>query len=97
MHNIVYLLGRITDIKTIEEKEIIVTLAVQKTTFKDGKYEINLIPCVLYNNMAIHTKKYCCEGDLIGIKGSLEIDDNNMVVVADKVSFLSSKRTEEGK
>lgn len=96
MHNIVYLIGRLTNIEEIEERKIITTLEVQKTLInEEGKYETDLIPCVLYSNMAIHTKEYCVLGDLIGVKGRLEINDNKMIVVADKITFLSSKKVEE--
>jgi single-stranded DNA-binding protein len=47
--------------------------------------------------MANTTKEYCRKGDLIGIKGRLDSlwQNNRIVVVADKVTFLATKKTEQ--
>ena len=43
-----------------------------------------------------HTKEYCDKGDLLGIKGRIESEvvDNKKytIIVAEKVTFLSSKK-----
>ena len=79
------------------------TLAVPRS-FKnmDGEYETDYIPCVLWRGVAENTAEYCKKGDLVGIKGRIqtsqyEQDDEVKYVtevVAEKVTFLSSKRTE---
>jgi hypothetical protein len=39
------------------------------------------------------TKEYIMENDLVGIKGYIEInDDNNIVIIASKVTFLSGSK-----
>ena len=82
------------------------TLAVPRS-FKnmDGEYETDYIPCVLWKGVAENTAEYCKKGDLVGIKGRIqtsqyEQDDEVKYVtevVAEKVTFLSTKRPEADK
>ena len=63
-------------------------------------YETDFIYCKLWQGVAKRTYEYCNKGDLIGIKGRVETynyDTENgkryiTEVVADKVTFLSSKK-----
>lgn len=81
-----------------------ITLAVPRS-FKNsnGEYDTDFLDCVLWNNVAESTTEYCHKGDLIGVKGRLqtrvyEKDDEKKYVtevIAEKVTFLSSKRKEE--
>lgn len=81
------------------------TLAVPRS-FKnmDGQYETDFIPCVLWKGIAENTAEYCKKGDLVGIKGRIqtrsyeteeELRKSVVEVVAEKVTFLSSKKTDE--
>ena len=81
------------------------TLAIPRT-FKNsaGEYDTDFIDCVLWNTVAETTSEYCKQGDLIGIKGRVQSrmvedeDGNNykkIEIVAEKVTFLSSKKEEE--
>lgn len=109
MHNMVYLIGRLTDdpeVKKLDEgkSRLSINLAVQRS-FKneDGIYETDFIRCILWNGVASHTSEYCHKGDLVGVKGRLQTrkyEDNNEVkyiteVIVDKVSFLANKKVEE--
>lgn len=106
MHNLVYLIGRLTEnpeIKNLEEGKSMLTinLAVQRS-FKneDGIYEVDYIRCILWNGIASHTSEYCKKGDLVGVKGRLqtrsyEVEEEKRYiteVIVDKVSFLASKK-----
>ena len=80
-----------------------ITLAVPRSyKNSDGEYETDFIPCVLWRGVAETTTEYCHKGDLVGIKGhiqtrNLEKDDTYtqvMELVAEKVTFLSSKKQE---
>lgn len=108
MHNVVYLIGRLTEDPEIKEfendkKKLTINLAVQRS-FKneEGVYETDFIRCVLWNGIANHTSEYCHKGDLVGIKGriqtrSYEINEEKKYIteiIADKVSFLASKLTD---
>ena len=109
MLNQVVLVGRLTsdpEIVTTEngKKKTAITLAVQRT-FKnmEGLYETDFIRCILWNGVASNTYEYCHSGDIVGVKGRLqnrsyEKDDEKKYVtevIADKVTFLSSKKTED--
>ena len=65
----------------------------------------NIIMWFLFKGgIAEHTCEYCKKGDIVGVKGriqtsSYETEDGNkkyaMEVVAEKISFLSSKKVGE--
>ena len=108
MHNLVYLIGRLSEDPVIKEYEdgksmLTINLAVQRS-FKneDGIYEADFIRCILWNGIASHTSEYCKKGDLVGVKGRIQTrsyEDNEekkyiTEVVVDKVSFLASKKEE---
>ena len=109
MLNSIILVGRLTSNVEVQELEdgrsvSSVILAVNRN-FKnaDGIYETDFIKCILWNVVAINTAEYCKVGDVIGIKGRLQTssyEDSdhktkyNTEVVAEKVTFLSSKKPE---
>lgn len=81
-----------------------VTLAVPRS-FKNsnGEYETDFINCVLWKGIAESTVEYCHKGDLVGVKGRIQSreytnseDEKRHIVevVAEKVTFLSSKPKE---
>ena len=79
------------------------TLAVPRS-YKNinGEYDTDFISCVLWKGVAENTVEYVKKGDLVGVKGRLqtrtiEAEEHNqhiMELVAEKVTFLSSKRNE---
>lgn len=82
-----------------------ITLAISRT-FKnaDGEYDTDFIDCVLWEVVAESTSEYCKQGDIVGVKGRVQSrmiedeDGNNykkMEVIADKITFLSSKKEED--
>ena len=94
------LVGRLTTTPTLEhtetnQKYTKITLAITRP-YKNanGEYETDFIPVCIYNEMANSLVEYTRAGDLIGVKGRLENVYNNdtskLIVVADKVTFLSS-------
>ncbi len=110
MLNQVVLVGRLTDdlqVTTVEngKKVTSLILAVQRT-FKnsDGIYETDFIRCTLWNAVASNASEYCKKGDVVGIKGRLQVntyedkDGNKKTsteVIAEKVTFLSNKKDDE--
>ena len=108
MHNLVYLIGRLSEDPVIKEYDdgksmLTINLAVQRS-FKneDGIYEVDFIRCILWNGIASHTSEYCKKGDLVGVKGRIqtrsyeEKEEKKYIteVIVDKVSFLASKKEE---
>ena len=99
MLNQVILVGRIVDNLKIEDmdnkKYCNLILAVPRSYKNEiGEYETDFIDCLLYRGVAEKTTEWCNKGDMIGIKGRLEKKENNLFVIGEKVSFLSSKRVD---
>lgn len=109
--NQVVIVGRLTkdpEVKELEDGKKVsnMTLAVQRS-FKneEGVYEADFINVNLWNGIAQNTAEYCKKGDIVGVKGRLqtstyedkESGDNKfrLDVVAEKVTFLSSKTKDE--
>ena len=104
------LVGRIVKDPEIRETEsgnkvTNITLAVQRP-YKNinGEYDTDFISCVLWKGVAETTAEYCKKGDLIGIRGRIqtrpiELSDETrhslMEVIAERVTFLSSKKVNE--
>ena len=93
--NHVLLVGRISDLQNDYEngkEKQNVTLAVQRT-FKnsDGIYETDFINVELWENMN-NPLEFCKVGDVVGVKGYLTKEHNELIVKATKVTFLSSGR-----
>ena len=110
MLNQVVMVGRLVEKPILEENEngkkvCNITLAVPRSYKNaEGIYETDFIKCTLWNVIAENTAEYCEKGDLVGVKGRLETSvyekENGekyriTSVVAEKVSFLSSGKTEK--
>ena len=106
--NQVILVGRLTrDItvnKSKKAKVATVTLAVPRS-FKnvDGNYDTDFTDCLAFDNIAENVSEYCKKGDVVGVKGRIQsrveevdgINKNVMEIISEKITFLSSKKTEE--
>lgn len=87
--NTIVLVGRITSFEGNE-----VTISVNRNyKNEDGIYMSDLIPIWLSANIGEKMKEFCQIGDVIGVKGRLE-NRGGVVVMADKVSFISAKKSE---
>jgi len=106
MLNQTVLVGRLTkdpEVRTTatEKKVAQVVLAVPRS-YKNanGEYDTDFIQCTIWNGMAENITEYCKKGDLIGVKGRIETDSYEKDgetkyttnVIAEKVTFLSSKK-----
>ena len=108
MLNQTVLVGRLVadpETKKLEDgKEVSnITLAVQRSYKNEkGEYDCDFIDCTLWNGVATNTAEYCKKGDIIGVKGRVQTDTyevdgesrKRMSVIAEKVTFLSSKGKE---
>ena len=90
------IIGRIVNNPELKETEkgkvSNITLAVQRP-FKNanGEYETDFFPVAIWNGIAESTSQYCRKGDLIGVKGRLQSKDNVISIIAERITFLSSK------
>lgn len=109
MLNQVILVGRLAKNPELQELEdgkkvANITLAVPRS-FKNhlGEYETDFIKCSLWNSIAERTTEFCEQGDIVGVRGRLQTDSYEkdgeqrygMSVVAEKITFLSSKNQEK--
>ena len=105
MLNQIVIVGRLVqdpEIKELENgmKTSYITLAVPRS-FKNanGEYENDFIPVRLYKSIAEGTVEYCKKGDLVGVKGRVqsrkEEDKNIIEIVAERITFLSSRKEKE--
>lgn len=100
MLNQVVMVGRLTsdlEINEVEGKKVCsLTLAIPRSyKNSEGEYETDFIPTTLWNAVAENTAEYCKKGDIIGVKGRVESKDGQINIMAEKVTFLSSKSKEE--
>ena len=109
MLNQIVIAGRLTSdpqIVTTEnnKKRTYITVAVPRAYKNvDGNYETDFIQCTLWNGIAESCCEYCKKGDIVGVKGRIQTSnyekDGEKVykvdVIAEKVSFLSSKKPDE--
>ena len=108
MINMVMLVGRLVNDPEIVERDngkkvSRVTLAVnRKFKSNDGIYHTDFIDCVLWNNFATNVNEYCSKGDLIGVRGRIQIETyekedgtkHKMTdVIAESITFLSTGKS----
>lgn len=106
MLNQIVMVGRLVSDPELKETESgkkvsNLTLAVPRSyKNENGEYDTDFVDCTLWTGVAESTAEYCKKGDLIGIKGRVQTDSyensdgkkqKTMRVVAEKVTFLSSK------
>lgn len=111
MLNQIVLVGRLTkDIqvnKSEKGKKVANLVLAIPRSFKNmnGTYDTDFIECTIFDNIAQNTSEYCHKGDILGIKGRLQSrliengDEKRTIieVIAEKVTFLTSKKEEENK
>ena len=106
MLNQVIIVGRLTNdiaiTKTEDGKKLTrITLACTRPYKNaDGIYETDFVDCTLWEGIAEKTIEYCHKGDVIGVRGRIQskMEDNARIleIIAEKITFLSSKKQEEG-
>lgn len=109
MNNMICLVGRLVKDPELKESEngakyISITLAIPRS-FKniDGVYETDFIPVKLWGGIAENTAEWCEKGDVVGIRGRVQRVGNDytangfpiLEVIAERVTFITSKRSEE--
>lgn len=101
MLNQIILVGRLVNNPAVQELEsgkkvTIIKLAVTRSwKNSEGEYDVDFIPITLWSTVAESTSEYCKKGDVIGIKGRIQSKDDKVEVIAEKVTFISSRKEEE--
>lgn len=109
MLNQVILVGRLVRDVAIHKSDknvrvATISIAVPRS-FKnmEGNYDTDFIDCVAFENVALNTSQYCSKGDIVGVKGRIQSrmiekgdkKESIMEIIAEKVTFLTSKGKEE--
>ncbi len=107
--NHVILVGRLTDepdmLESNDQSRMVINLAVPRT-FKnsEGIYETDFLRCVLWNGIAKKTKEYCQKGDIVCVRGRLQVrsyenEENERKymteVMVESVAFVSNNHKEK--
>lgn len=62
------------------------------TIYQSHENEDIIIPVIIFNKGADNLKQCCEPEDFVGIKGHIDIDDNGLIIVTDRITFMHSKR-----
>jgi len=84
MLNQVILVGRVN---RIDKLAGIVSIDIKRANDKES----DLIPVTLNEGLIDSVSKYLREGSTIRVKASLNIDNNILRIIGEKVSFINSK------
>lgn len=87
--NYVVAIGKIKEIK-----DNILTIEIYKWSNENTKETIQ-VDVLITENMLKNVTEYLVVGDITGVKGSLDIFNDKLVVKCEKLSFLSSKNNKE--
>lgn len=95
MLNQIVLVGRLTKEIKEEDNKCKIQIAIPRS-FKNtnGEYETDFVNCIAFGNIGSSAKEYCEKGDLIGIKGRVQTTNNKLEVIAERITFLNSKKSE---
>ena len=92
MLNQAILVGRVWD---MDATDYIIVSVPRSFKNADGEYDNDMIKVTLEGTINSNTREYCHKGDIIGVKGRIRVDDDGMKIVAEKVTFLSSRPRDE--
>lgn len=85
------LVGRI--VKLEQEK---VNIAVSRNyKNSEGIYDTDFVTITVKKSTNEQMQTYCQKGDLIVVKGRIACLDNNLELVAEKITFLANRKKEE--
>lgn len=98
MLNQFIIVGRI--VKDLEKESNVITIAIPRHYKNEDKgYDTDFVDVAIDGTLAKTTIEYCKKGDIIGVKGNIKSEISNdirkMLLVAERVTFLSSKKADE--
>ena len=101
MLNQVVLVGKLVNEVKVEELEegkkvASITLAIPRSyKNENGEYDTDFITCDIFGSIAENVSEYCKKGNIIGVKARMESKDDKQQIAVEKVTFLSSKKSDE--
>lgn len=95
MMNNVIVIGKLQKIVDLGDYAIITIANQEAFKNKDGEYKINYIDFIINGGIKDNLIEYCKQGDTIACKGFIRTENEEIKketkLIADKISFLSSK------
>ena len=92
MLNQIIIVGKLVDIPEIKEDNIYITISVQRSYKNtDGEYKNDIIPIKVWKGIEQQVLDNITKNDVVGIKGRIENNNNQIEIVAEKITFLSHK------
>lgn len=92
MLNNCVLMGRIEDLEIKENNGV--KMGIMYLSIPKEKEENVVLEIVVCENMINNVKDYCDKGDLVGIKGKIDLLDNKTTIIAEKITFLSTRKND---
>lgn len=90
MLNNVMLVGRLTS----DPKDDYITVAIPRLyKNEEGEYDTDFVDCIITGDMINHIKENCHKGDVVGVRGRLQIENKTAKVMVEKLTFLSSSKS----
>lgn len=88
MLNQVVLVGRI---KEMHEGKIIISIP-RNYKNEDGEYDNDLITVFVRGQLNNTVQDYCSIEDIVGVKGKVSAEKDNIIIKAEKITFLSASK-----
>lgn len=88
MLNQVVLIGRI---KEMHEGKIIISIP-RNYKNEDGEYDNDLITVFVRGQLNDTVQNYCSIEDIVGVKGKVSTEKDNIIIEAEKITFLSTSK-----
>lgn len=85
MLNQIVLVGRISEIKE-EDDKVNLKLNVKTKDFQDELFDVTLT-----GNIGKNVIQNCPDDSIVGVKGRMTHEDGNMIILAEKVTFLAPR------
>lgn len=98
MLNQFIIVGRI--VKDLEKESNVITIAIPRHyKNEDGEYDTDFVDVAIDDILVKTIMEYCKKGDIIGVKVNIRSEISNdikkILLVAERVTFLSSKKADE--
>jgi len=92
MLNQAILVGRVYDMSSTDYIMVSIPRSYKN---ENGEYDNDIVKITLEGTINDNTREYCHKGDIIGVKGRIRVDEDGMKIVGEKVTFLTSKSTND--
>lgn len=89
MLNQLLIVGRIDNIEKDGDKCMLNLKVPRNFKNESGEYEEDFLSIQLFKNISDTVNDYCKSGDIVGVKGRVQ---SSNILIAEKVTFLSSKK-----